>query len=151
VASWIFDPDSIFSVAAEELLDAKNRSGSAHLKGKHWLCRVLWEAAEFLDGAQVGELVGATVAKLCLEAGIPQFAATVIGKCAAKVIDASLPGSPKQIADFLRVVVALICPDVDKCSYGTKAIDFLLKPGVEAALRYLAGSGSPGSVTASPR
>lgn len=103
-----------------------------------------------MTGAQVSELVGDNVGKVCVEAGIPQFAANIIGKCAAKIIDASLPGSPKQIADFLRVVVALICPNVDKCSCGAEAIGFLLEPGVEAALRDLAGSGRPGSVTAPP-
>jgi hypothetical protein len=149
VASWVFQPASIFSVAAEELLVAQSRSLSYRWRRKHWLCRILWEAAELLDGAHVSELVGSTVADLCVQARIPQFAAKIIGKIASKAIDASIPGSPKQIANFLRVVVALTCPNVDKCAYGTEAIDFLLKPGVEAALQDLA-SRAPGSVTASP-
>lgn len=138
VASWVFEPDSIFSVAAEELFAAKSRLLRYRWKKKHWLCGLLWEAAEFLDGAQASELVGDSVSEICAKGGIPQFAANILEKCASKAIDASLPGSPKQIAVFLRVVVALFCPNADTCSYGTMAIDFLLMPGVEAALRDLA-------------
>lgn len=150
LAGWVFDLDSIFSEAAKELLEAKSRSVRHKWRGNHWLCRVLWNAAELLNGAQLSDLVGETVKELCRRAKVPQFAANVIGAVASRVIDAALPGSPKQLADFLKVVVALICPDIDNCAHGQKAIDFLLKPGVEAALRDLAGTTGSVSITTLP-
>lgn len=140
LSGWIFEPASIFSVAAEELLAVKNRSVRHRWRRKHWLCRVLWKAAESLDGAQLSGLLGDSVRELCMKAGIPIFAAKIIGRSASNIIDSSLPGSAKQVADFVRVVVALVCPHTDKCSYGCQAINFLLKPEVEATLKVLAAT-----------
>jgi hypothetical protein len=139
VASCVFDPDSIYSTAAEELLEAK-RPLRYKLKGQHWLCEILWEAAELLSGAKATDLVADSVATICIEAGLPQFVANVMGKVASNAVDAAIPGAPTQVANLLRGVVALICSNPESCEYGNNAINFLLKPGVEAQLRALTGN-----------
>ncbi len=135
LCSWLFEPDSVFSTAADQLLQAANENGYRDRVKSHWLCELLWNAADFLSGAQVGELVSVTIEEMCRKASMPPFAAKVIARCASKLIVDSSPASPEQIAKFLRVLVVLICPDANNCEYGCKAIDFLLAPGIEATLR----------------
>jgi hypothetical protein len=139
-ASYVFDPASIYSTAAEELLRAAKRGVRYWLKGQHWLCEILWEAAELLSGAKAAGIISDSVAKICTEAGLPRFVGKVMGKVASKAIDASIPGAPAQVANLLRGIVAVICSNPDRCEYGKDANNFLLKPGVEAQLRALAGT-----------
>jgi hypothetical protein len=139
VSSYVFDPGSIYSTAAEQLLKAAKRRGLHLLKGQHWLCEILWKAAEFLSGADAGAIIADSVAAICTKAGLPRFVAKVMGKVASKAIDASIPGAPAQVANLLRGIVAVICSNPDRCEYGKDANISLLKPGVEAQLRALAG------------
>lgn len=150
VASCVFDPGSIYSTAAEELLKAK-RPLRYRFKSRHWLCEILWETAELLSGARATDLVADGVATICTEAGLPQFVANVMGKVASNAVDASIPGAPTQVANLLRGIVALICSDPDRCEYGNNAINFLLKPGIEAQLRALAGNKGPGPSSTLPQ
>lgn len=138
VASYVSDPDSIYSTAAEELQKAAKRRVRYWLKGRHWLCEILWNAAEFLSGAKATDIIADSVATICTEAGLPKFVAKVMGEVASKALDASIPGAPAQVANLLRGIVAVICSNPDRCEYGRDANDFLLKPGVEAQLRALA-------------
>ncbi|MFF1831124.1 hypothetical protein [Paenarthrobacter sp. NPDC058040] len=135
LACGVFDLDSIFSEAAADLLEAKNRSVLHKWKGNHWLCGVLWNAAELLIHTEPSELVGKTAKELCHKAKVPRFVANVIGKVETEAINSVLPSSPTKLAYFMKVLVALICADTNYCAHGQKAIYFLLEPELVLSLR----------------
>ncbi|MCP1413675.1 hypothetical protein [Paenarthrobacter sp. A20] len=136
---WVFRPDCVYSVAAEEVVASQEFYLRYRWKKKHWLCRILWVAAGSLAGVRSQGPAGRTIARLSTKAGVPVFAAKLLDRFASRVIDPSLPGSPQQLADFLQVVVALACPDAENCTHGEKAIGFILAPGTDARLREIAG------------
>ena len=133
VVALLFDPDSMYGVAADDLLSRvpwyrRRRRG-------HWLCEFLDESSKAIDPGTYTTAVGNEVTQLIHAAGMPRFAAAVLGKAAAFGAGRLIEISTGQIILGLRVIVPLICPEFERCPTQGSVCTTLAKPEVEHMLR----------------
>lgn len=130
----IFKPDSVYGVAADELL--KRVPWYRRSSRGHWLCKVLEDASKAIDPATYTAAVGEGVTRTLRDAGMPEFAATVLGKSAAFGAGRAIGTvGTDQIILGLRAMVPLVCPDFERCPAQAVVCTTLLKPEVEGLLR----------------
>ncbi|MGH3353642.1 MAG: hypothetical protein ACRDPS_23475 [Nocardioides sp.] len=133
VVALLFDPDSLYGVAADDLL---GRVPWHRRKGRgHWICEFLDDSSKAIDPGTYTAAVGHEVTQMLREGGMPRFAAVVLGKSAAFGAGRLIEISTGQIMMGLRVIVPLVCPDFERCPAQDTVCTSLLKPGVEAMLR----------------
>lgn len=132
--AMLFKPDSVYGVAADELL--KRVPWYRRPSRGHWLCKVLEDASKAIDPATYTAAVGEGVTETLRDAGMPEFAATVLGKSAAFGAGRAIGTvGTDQIILGLRAIVPLICPDFERCPAQAVVCTTLLKPEVEGLLR----------------
>lgn len=133
VVALLFDPDSLYGVAADDLLSRvpwyRRRSRG------HWLCELLDESSKAIDPGTYTTAVGKEVTQVIRTAGMPRFAAAVLGKAAAFGAGRLIEISTGQIILGLRVIVPLICPEFERCPTQGPVCTTLAKPEVEDMLR----------------
>jgi len=130
----IFKPDSVYGIAADELL--KRVPWYRRSSRGHWLCKVLEDASKAIDPATYTAAVGEGVTRTLRDAGMPDFAATVLGKSAAFGAGRAIGTvGTDQIILGLRAMVPLVCPDFERCPAQAVVCTTLLKPEVEGLLR----------------
>ena len=141
VVTLVFDPSSRYAFVADELLERLpwyrwNNRG-------HWLCRLLSTSSKAFDPGTYLAAMGKEVSGLLQDAGMPAFAAAVIGKSAAFGIGRLTSAfGTDQILLGLRVLILLVCPNFDRCPTHAEVCSHLLMPGVEDLLGgNLGGSG----------
>ncbi|MFE7224994.1 hypothetical protein ACFU7D_09450 [Nocardioides sp. NPDC057577] len=129
----LFDPGSLYGVAADDLL---GRVPWHRRKGRgHWLCEFLDGSSNAIDPGTYTAAVGDEVTQTLPNAGMPRFAAVVLGKSAAFGVGRLTEISTGQITMGLRIIVPLVCPDFERCPAQATVCTTLLKPEVEAMLR----------------
>jgi hypothetical protein len=133
VVALLFDPDSLYGVAADDLLSRvpwyRSRSRG------HWLCELLDESSKAIDPGTYATAVGKEVTQVIHTAGMPRFAAAVLGKAAAFGAGRLIEIGTGQIILGLRVIVPLVCPEFERCPTQSSVCTTLAKPEVEDMLR----------------
>lgn len=130
----LFKPDSVYGVAADELL--KRVPWHRRPSRGHWLCKMLEDASKAIDPGTYTGALGDEVTRTLRSAGMPRFAAAVLGKSAAFCAGRAVATvSTDQIVFGLRVMVPLVCPDFERCPAQAAVGTTLLKPEVEGLLR----------------
>lgn len=133
VVALLFDPDSLYGIAADDLLSRvpwHRRRGP-----EHWLCELLNESSNAIDPGTYTTAVGKEVTQLIHAAGMPRFAAAVLGKAAAFGAGRLVEVNTGQIILGLRVIVPLVCPEFERCPAQGPVCTTLAKPKVEDMLR----------------
>lgn len=133
VVALLFDPDSLYGIAADDLLSRvpwhRRRSRG------HWLCELLDESSKAIDPGTYTTAVGKEVTQSLHASSMPRFAAAVLGKAAAFGAGRLIEISTGQIILGLRVLVPLVCPDFERCPRQGPVCTTLAKPAVEDMLR----------------
>jgi hypothetical protein len=137
--AYLFERDGVYEVVADRLL-AKTKMQRRFGRGRgHWLCIVLKNAAIMCDTGTYIDLVAQGVEQgLCGAYGMPKVAAKVLAQCAAtgaKRLLAPTVFGPANFPVVLRGLIALVCPNLERCPTQSDVCKALLGPLAANSLR----------------
>lgn len=146
--TYVLQPDGVYELVADHLLSrTRAHRRFKHPRG-HWLCVVLNNAARSCETGTYIDLVSESVEKgLCEEYGIPRVVAKVLTECAAasaKLLLAHTVFGPANFPTVLRALIALVCPNLDRCPTQGDVRTALLGPLAAKSLRAAVVGPSPG-------
>jgi hypothetical protein len=137
--SYVFDEDGFYESLADKLIE-NVPAGHRTWRG-HWLCRQLKEAADGLDPDTYAKLGGETVRDGLRALGLPQYMADALGAGAGVTLKINFGRTDLgTLSKVLRVLIPLVCPNIDRCPGMTEATKTLCSPAVGERLREMASS-----------
>jgi hypothetical protein len=147
--TYLFKPGGVYDVVADRLLDKTKMQRRFGRSRGHWLCVVLNDAARSCETGTYIDLVAQGVEKGLREAyGMPRVVAKVFAQCAGtsvKLLLAPTVFVPSNFPIVLRGLIALVCPNLERCPTQADVRTALLSPFVADSLRLAVAGASPGS------
>lgn len=146
---YLFEPDGVYEVVADRLLaKTKMRRRFGRSRG-HWLCLMLNNAARMCDTGTYIDLAAQGVEQgLCAVYGMPKVVAKTLAQCAAtgaKRLLAPTVFGPANFPVVLRGLIALVCPNLERCPTQSDVCATLLSPLAANSLRAVVEGSSPGA------
>jgi hypothetical protein len=147
--TYLFKPGGVYEVVADRLLDKTKTQRRFGRPRGHWLCVVLDDAARSCETGTYIDLAAQGVEQGLRQAyGMPRVVAKVLAQCAATSAKLLLAPTVFGSANFpivLRGLIALVCPNLDRCPTQADVRTALLGPFVADGLRLAVTGASPGS------
>lgn len=139
VLIFMFDRDGFYARMADRLLDTM--PWHRRWPSSHSLCRQLDRLAVGLDPGTYAKQVGRPTAEGLLALGFPRFVATTLGAGAGQGLRIALGNTPLgDLVTALRVLTALVCPDLAACPTQREVVKTIVSPGLAEQLRTMATS-----------
>lgn len=136
--TYAFDRDGFYESLAKRLLAA--RPVTKRWRG-HWLCKQLDEAAHALDPGTYSRQAQRPTREGLLALGFPDFMATVLGAGAGAGLNIALGETPmNRVENALRVLGALVCPNLAACPARDKVVQAFAAPYLAEQLRSIESS-----------
>jgi hypothetical protein len=146
--TYLFKPDGVYEVVADRLLNSTKLHRRFGRARGHWLCVVLNNAAQACETGTYIDLVARGTEQGLREAyGMPRVVAKVLTQCiatSAKLLLAPTVFGPTNFPTALRGLIALVCPNLDRCPTRADVCTTLFGPLVADSLRAAVGGDSPG-------
>jgi hypothetical protein len=137
--TYVFDRDGFYERLADRLLD--NLPWRRRWRRGHWLCTCLNDLAHGLDPGTYAELVQKPTIKGLIILGSPNFIATVLGASTGVALKIALGHTPMgHLKSALRVLIPLVCPDLDRCPTKPEVTKTFATPGLAECLKEMADS-----------
>jgi hypothetical protein len=137
--TYLFQPSGVYEVVADRLLDKTKTQRRFRRPKGHWLCVVLNDAARSCETGTYVDLAARGIERGLREAyGMPKVVANVLAQCAAtsaKLLLAPTVFGPTNLPIVLRGLIALVCPDLDRCPTQADVCTALFGPLVADTLR----------------
>lgn len=138
VVTYVFDRDGFYERLADRLLDSLPLH--RRLQRGHWLCRRLNESAHIVDPNTYAEQVQKPTRDGLMALGFPKFIATVLGASAGLGLKIALGHTPMgHLTSALRVLIALVCPNLDRCPTKQDVMETFASPVLGEYLKEMAG------------
>jgi hypothetical protein len=144
--AYLFDPRSVYEVVADLLL-AKTKMRRRFGSGRgHWLCLVLNRAARICDTGTYIDLAAQDIEQgLRARYEMPKPVAMTLAQCAAvgakRLLSPTVFG-PANFPIVLRGLIALVCPNLERCPCQSDVCTTLLGPFAAKSLRDVVGGPS---------
>ena len=139
VVSYVFDEGGFYENLADKLIE--NLPWGRRTWRGHWLCRQLKEAAEGLDPDTYAKLAGQTVRDGLRTLGLPPYMADALGAGSGVTLKIQFGLTPLgNLSKALRVLIPLVCPNIDRCPGIVEAVKTLCTPAVGERLEETANS-----------
>jgi hypothetical protein len=137
--AYLFEPDGIYEVVADRLLAKTKMRRRFGRKRNHRLCLVLNQAAHICDTGTYIDLAAQGVEQgLRIAYDMPKPVAKTLAECAAAGAKRLLPLTvfgPANFPVFLRCLIALVCPSLERCPCQSDVCTTLLGPLAANGLR----------------
>ena len=147
--TYLFKPDGVYEIVADRLLNSTKLHRGLGRPRSHWLCVVLNNAAQACETGTYIDLAARGAEQGLREAyGMPRVVAKVFTQCvatSAKLLFAPTVFGPANFPTALRGLIALVCPNLDRCPTRADVCATLLGPLVADSLRVTVEGDSPGS------
>ena len=141
---YVFERDGFYESLADKLLDA-TRTRRLFSRRSHWLCEELNDLARVCStGTYIDTAKDGAARLLHTQLGAPKAIANVLAAGFAFGAKAALAPTivgPANLTVVLRALVALVCPDLERCPAQTDVFKALLGPRVAIGLRAAAEGG----------
>jgi hypothetical protein len=135
--SYVFDEGGFYENLADKLIE--NLPWGHRTWRGHWLCMQLKEAADGLDPDTYAKLAGQTVRDGLRKLGLPQYMADALGAGAGATLKIQFGQTPLgNLSKTLRVLIPLVCPNIDRCPGTVEAVKTLCTPAVGERLKEMA-------------
>jgi hypothetical protein len=145
--TYLFQPDGIYEVVADRLLSKTKMRRRFGPSRNHWLCIVLNNAAHMCETGTYIDLAAQGVEDGLRKAyGMPKVVARTLTQCAAvgaKLLLSPTVFGPANFPVVLRGLVALVCPNLERCPTQADVCTTLLGPLAADSLRTAAGGRGP--------
>ena len=135
--AFVFDENGFYVRLANRALDKV--PWRRRMRRGHWLCASLNELSKGLDPANYAKHTQKPVRAGLLLLGFPTFLAEVLSATTAfgvKQILGALP--PAHLSKALRVLIPLVCPDLDVCPTRVDVLKTYASPLLADQLKALA-------------
>jgi hypothetical protein len=147
--TYLFEPDGVYEVVADHLL-AKTKMRRRFGRSKdHWLCIVLNNAAHMCEtGTYIDLIAQGAEQGLRTAYGMPKVVAKALAQCAAngaKLLLSPTVFGPANFPIVLRGLIALVCPNLERCPTQSDVCTTLLGPLAANSLRAAVEGPSPGA------
>ena len=146
--TYLFEPDGVYEVVADYLLAKTEMRRRFGRNRDHWLCIVLNNAAHMCETGTYIDLVAQGVEQgLRTAYGMPKVVAKTLAQCAAtgaKHLLAPTVFGPANFPIVLRGLIALVCPNLERCPTQSDVCTTLLGPLAANSLRAAVEGPSPG-------
>ena len=138
LVTYVFDRDGFYERLADRLLD--NLPWHRRWRRNHWLCRCLNDLAHGVDPDTYAEQVRKPIRDGLIALGFPRFIATVLGASAGVGLKIALGHTPMtHLTSALRVLIALVCPNLNKCPTKRDVVKTFTVPVLAEHLKEIAG------------
>lgn len=135
--TYVFDRDGFYERLADRLLD--NLPWRHRGRRGHWLCTCLNDLARGLDPGTYAEQVQQPTIKGLIILGFPKFTATALSAVAGVGLKIALGHTPMgHLTSALRVLIPLVCPDLDCCPTKREVTKTFATPGLAECLKEMA-------------
>ncbi len=135
--TYVFYRDGFYERLADRLLD--NLPWRRRGRRGHWLCTCLNDLAHSLDPGTYAEQVQKPTIKGMIILGFPKFIATVLGAAVGIGLKIALGHTPMgHLTSALRVLIPLVCPDLDRCPTKPEVTKTFATPGLAECLKEMA-------------
>ncbi len=137
VVAYVFDENGFYTRLANRAIDHVPWYHPVRYR-KHGLCLCLNKVAKGLDPATYAKYAQKSVLAGLILVGCPGFLAEVLSATSAfgvKKFLGTLP--PAQLSKSLRVMIPLVCPDLDVCPARTDVVKTYLAPLLAEDLKAL--------------
>jgi hypothetical protein len=136
--NYVFDRDGFYERLADRLLD-NVPWGQSRGREDHVLCMCLNELARGVDPDVYAKLVQKPVRHGLTVLGFPDFVATVLGAGAGIGLKIALGHTPiAHLTSALRVLIALVCPNLNSCPTKPDVINTFANPPLAELLKEMA-------------
>lgn len=147
--TYLFKPDGVYEIVADRMLSSTKLHQRFRRPRGHWLCVVLNNAAHACETGTYIDLAARGVEQGLREAyDMPRVVAKVLTQCvatSAKLLLAPIVFGSANFPIALRGLIALVCPNLDRCPIRADVCTTLLGPLVADSLRVTVEGDSPGS------
>jgi hypothetical protein len=147
--AYLFEPDGIYEIVADRLLAKTKMRRRFGQKRDHWLCLVLNQAAHMCDTGTYIDLAAQGVEQRLRAAyDMPKPVAKTLAECAAAGAKRLLPPTvfgPGNFPVVLRGLIALVCPNLERCPCQSDVCTTLLGPLATNGLRTVVEDASSGA------
>ena len=147
--AYLFEPDGVYEIVADRLLAKTKMRRRFGRKRDHWLCLVLNHAAHICETGTYIDLAAQGVEQgLRAAYDMPKPVAKTLAQCAATGAKRLLPPTvfgPLNFPVALRGLIALVCPNLERCPSQSDVCATLLGPLAASGLRAAVESSSPGA------
>jgi hypothetical protein len=137
--AYLFEPNGVYEVVADRLLAKTKMRRRFGRRRDHWLCLVLNRAAHICDTGTYIDLAAQGVEQgLRAAYDMPKPVAKTLAQCAATGAKRLLPPTVFGPANFpvvLRALIALVCPNLERCPCQSDVCTALLGPLAASGLR----------------
>jgi hypothetical protein len=114
LVTYVFDRDGFYEQLADRLID--NLPLHRRWRRGHWLCMCLNDLAHGVDPDTYAEQVRKPIRDGLIALGFPGFIAAALGASGGVGLKVALGHMPlTHLTSVLRVLIALVCPNLDKC------------------------------------
>jgi hypothetical protein len=138
LVAYVFDRDGFYESLADRLLD--NLPWHRRWRRNHWLCTCLNNLAHGVDPDTYAELVRKPTRDGLIALGFPRFIAAVLGAGVGVGLKIALSHMPiAHLTSALRVLIALVCPNLDKCPTKRDVAKTFTAPVLAEYLKEMAG------------
>jgi hypothetical protein len=138
--AYVFDEDGFYVRLANRAIDKLPWSRRIRYRG-HGLCVCLNDLSKGLDPGTYAKLTQTPIRAALLLLGFPKFLAEVLSAASAfgvKQILGTLPLT--QLSKSLRVMIPLVCPNLDACPARTDVLKTYASPALATELKALVAS-----------
>jgi hypothetical protein len=137
--TYLFQPGGAYEIVADRLLDTTRPERKFKRPSGHWLCVVLNDAARSCETGTYVDLAAKGIEQGLRKAyRMPRVVARVLADCAgtsAKLLLASTVFGSANLPIVLRGLIALVCPNLDRCPTQADVRTALLGPLAADSLR----------------
>lgn len=138
---FVFDREGFYESLADRLIEQV--PFRRRVTRNHWLCEQLNDTAEMLDPEKYRKLIGRSTRLGLVELGMPKYMANVIGAGAGFGVKIVLGRTPiGNISKVLRILIPLVCPDLNKCPTRGKVFSAFIGPLLTDTLKQIAEGAS---------
>lgn len=134
--TFVFDRDGFYERLADRLLDNLPWWRRSRWLRGHWLCTCLNDLARGVDPGTYAEQIQKPVRDGLAALGFPKFIANVLGASGGLVRKIALGHTPiTHLASVLRVLIALVCPNLDRCPTKPDVVKTFATPALAEYLK----------------
>lgn len=147
LVTYAFDRNGFYERLADRLLDSLPLH--RRLRRGHWLCRCLNDLARGVDPDTYAAQVQKPTRDGLLALGFPKFIATVLGASTGVVLKIALGHTPVgHLTSALRVMIALVCPNLNRCPTKHDVMKTFATPMIGDYLKEMAGESPTNTIAA---
>jgi hypothetical protein len=137
VFTYVFDRDGFYEQMADRMIEKapwRHRRRRGHVS-----CVLINDLASEMDPRTYATLVQAPIRRGLRTLGFPRFLASALGVGASVGLTIALGLTPmNHLLHALRVLIALICPDLSTCPTERDVVSTFTAPGLAGQLKAMA-------------